>query len=255
MWKLRNAGGTCTPEGVYTVDPPTFTSESETESAGTLNEGDWYEVWVATDAVDLSVRHVSVLGHSGDQSYLLNATLDQVDDDPFYDPDGDGYQELDGDGPAIVAPDMESRGPLVLLNGEHRTIGPGVFMYDYIDQKNGSVLSLAGDTTLWILKSITIRESAVCNPPADNQRLVIYIPPDTAVSQNIVVHNSAILNAFIYAPNSTLTLKNYASLYGSFVVDDLTTYGPYSTNYSEEATEIPWPSTATVDYYLIGYGE
>jgi len=249
MWKLQYEG-TTVPDRVYPNDPPSFDS-TEAEVAGDLPAGASYKVWVLTDSVDRSAKHVTVQGISAKQSYVLKATVRQVSK-PFYDPTSTGVITSNPDDPAILGPDLPNQGWLKLVNNQTYTFNGGEFFFEGIDMTNNCTIRLTADTILWVRQSIKMTNNCIMNVLSDNHKLIIFMP-EAGIAQSIKLVNNCQLNAFVYAPDASANLTNNCSATGLLIVDSINTVN--GCHYSPTGEGEPWPASAIVKYELLSYGQ
>lgn len=252
MWKLKHEGPEIEAnEGVYGVDPPTFTSQAD-EVAGVLDAGKSYQVWVLTDATDPFMKHVTVKAYADGQTHVLKARVRQEQGPPFYNPEGKGFLSSDPDDPAIYGPDLPNLGWLILYNNAVRWLDPGEYFYEGIIIYNNAKLRLKGEVTLWVRQKVECYNNCIVNPSTDNRRLFIFMPRIVA-NQQVIIRNNAVVNAFIYAPDATATLRNNGSLTGLLVAKSCDFQN--NARYSPDGEGEPWPAEAVIDWQLIGYGD
>jgi len=221
MWKLTyDRAQLLDNQAEYGVDPPTFTSDTESESAGVLPGNSLYEVWAENDTTDPLYWYVTIRAQVGDQSHLLRCRVKQVDN-PFYDKDGSGDEEYpDPETEAVINyPNIPNGGTLKVNASDKKHLAPGEYLFDKIDIEGGGQLILDGDVTLWVKKSVKCTGSSWVNyvedsmdPDPDqavksNFKLVIYMPPvivtEGVVSQTVNITGDAHFNGFIYAPDAS----------------------------------------------------
>lgn len=255
LWKLKYDGAAiAAAESVYPNGTPTFTSSNTTEGAGVLAANNSYEVWVKADA-DPLVKHITVAARSRDQGYVLKCAVRQEPGPPFQNPLGEGVISPDPNDPVIVGPEVSWLGPLTVGAGQTLYIGPGTVAYESVTLNNDAKLRLLGDTILWVRSFMDLKNSAICNVETDGFQLIIFIPPNSAYSQSITVRNSAVLNAFVYAPEASVSLKSGGTVNGMLVVKSCDMKS--NAHYSPTGEGVPWPATSTVDWIVdeSGYGE
>ncbi len=257
LWKLTYEGDQIAgKEGQYGVDPPTFTSWSEDESAGVLRAGTGYQVWVLSDATDPNCKYVTVLAEVNGRSHLLRATVRQSQGSPFYDEDGDGVAEA-GDSGTVTYPNLPNLGVLHVTANQKVRIGPGEFLYDAIRIEGRGELILDGQTTLWVRQSVKVEGDSKTNvPPPGQERptynLIIFIPPlteeDGVKKQTVDISGNALFYGFIYAPGAKVQITGNSDVYGMVVGEEVTVTG--STTYDPEGENITWPASTKTDYIV-----
>jgi len=201
---------------------------------------------------------------------ILHTRVKQVNENPFYDEDGDGRAQADeGDQHTLVYPNLENRGLLRVAADDKYHLAAGEYLYDRIEVEGSGQLILDGDVTLWVTTSVRCAGNSWTNYVEDSMYpdeeqaqksehiLTIYMPPVVvdgggSVNQTADISGRAHFNGFIYAPGANCKITGNSEAYGMIVGETVTTTG--STEYDPDSGAISWPTSATIDFALDNYG-
>jgi hypothetical protein len=265
LWKIKFEGAIIAPrEGVYPSDPPTFTNSSEDETKITVDGQvqdaisgvSSYEVWVKTNPLDTAERAVTVLAEVNDQTYLLKATLHQVNT-PFEDPDGDGIGYSDPDTTWSLPPDTDGVDNITLRD-EPVILSGGTYVIDYLDAAGLGNLIFTGDAVVWVRNYIKCAGTGTINPdggasvpPDERHTVVFYLPPVEGATVDII--GTTTFNAFIYAPTAKIKVSGTSEVYGCLVGESIKAQG--ATSYNSEGGGIGFPVGAVTDWSTTLWGQ
>jgi len=130
---------------------------------------------------------------------------------------------------------------------------PANYYFTDITLKQSSKIEIVGKVNIFITGKLDARNGTDITATGDPGDFAIYSSATGSSNGDITLHNSSELHGVIYAPKSTLEMKNSAALYGAVFGSEIVFHNSFTLFY-DEALKDKY-ATVSDDVALISWEE